>query len=351
MKRRDLLKSLATLPILATAAFGKNSVTDKKIIKPKRLKAGETVGLIAPAGYVDDEEFNEAVQNIESLGFKVKLGKNVRQRYLFLAGTDKQRVEDIHWAFSDREIKAIWCIRGGYGITRLLPALDFNLIRKNPKIIIGYSDITALLLAIHQNTGLVTFHGPGASSDFNEYSQNNCLNVLMSPTNSYKIELSTNNKLRDDAAFKTTVITKGKARGKLIGGNLTLISVMNGTPFQLKNPKGKILFLEDVNEPPYKVDRMLTQLRQTIDFRQLAGVAGGIFTGSSSRQTATSTTSQTSETTTIDVLQDRLGDLGIPVIYGLSFGHIREQFTLPLGIEAEFETENATMTFRESGVV
>jgi muramoyltetrapeptide carboxypeptidase len=351
MKRRDLLKSLATLPILATAAFGKNSVTDKKIIKPKRLKTGETVGLIAPAGYVDDEEFNEAVQNIESLGFKVKLGKNVRQRYLFLAGTDKQRVEDIHWAFSDREIKAIWCIRGGYGITRLLPALDFNLIRKNPKIIIGYSDITALLLAIHQNTGLVTFHGPGASSDFNEYSQNNCLNVLMSPTNSYKIELSTNNKLRDDAAFKTTVITKGKARGKLIGGNLTLISVMNGTPFQLKNPKGKILFLEDVNEPPYKVDRMLTQLRQPIDFRQLAGVAGGIFTGSSSRQTATSTTSQTSETTTIDVLQDRLGDLGIPIIYGLSFGHIREQFTLPLGIEAEFGTENATMTFRESGVV
>lgn len=352
MKRRDLLKTLSALPLFATAAFGKNSVTNK-IIKPKRLKAGDTVGLIAPAGYVDDEEFDEAVRNIENLGFKVKTGKNTRKRYNFLAGTDKERLEDLHWAFGDAEIKAVWCIRGGYGVTRILPNIDYNLIKKNPKIVIGYSDITGLLLAIHQQTGLVTFHGPGASSDYNDYARNNCLNVLMNPSATYKIELSANNQAREDDAYKTVAITKGKGRGKLIGGNLTLISVMCGTKFEIKNTKGKILFIEDVNEPPYKVDRMLTQLRQTIDMRSLAGIVCGVFTENNRRRTNSETpqTPEIPETTIIDVLRDRLGDLKIPVIYGLSFGHIREQFTLPLGIEAEFETEDATMTFLETGVV
>lgn len=355
MKRRNLLKSLLALPLLTIPVFGKNFAADRKIIKPKRLKTGDTVGLIAPAGYADDDEFNQAVQNIENLGFKVKTGKNVRQRYLYLAGTDKQRVEDIHWAFTDAEVKAVWTLRGGYGITRLLPQLDFNLIRKNPKIVIGYSDITALLVAIHQQTGLVTFHGPGASSNYSDYTKNHVLNVLTSPTAPYKIELSAVNQARTDEAYKTTVITKGKARGKLTGGNLTLLSVMNGTKFQLKDTKGKILFIEDVNEPPYKVDRMLTQLRQIIDMRQLAGVACGVFTENNRRPApppqTPPPTPEIPETTTLDVLKDRLGDLGIPVIYGLSFGHIREQFTLPLGIEAELDTENATMTFLESGVV
>jgi muramoyltetrapeptide carboxypeptidase len=356
MNRRNLLKSLIALPILTTAAFGKSSVSKNKIIKPKRLKTGDTVGLIAPAGYADDDEFQRAVQNLEGLGFKVKLGKNVRKRYLYLGGTDKERVEDIHWAFQDSEVKAVWCLRGGYGITRLLPNLDYNLIRKNPKIVIGYSDITALLMAIYQSTGLVTFHGPGASSGYPDYTKNHVMNVLTNPSAPYKIELSANNKARTDEAYKTQTITQGKARGKLIGGNLTLLSVMNGTKFQLKDTKGKILFIEDVNEPPYKVDRMLTQLRQTIDFRQLAGVACGIFTENNRRPVPVETPqtpplNEPPETTTIDVIKDRFSDLGIPVIYGLSFGHIREQVTLPIGIEAEFETENATMTFLESGVV
>jgi muramoyltetrapeptide carboxypeptidase len=353
MKRRDLLKSLAAVPLLAAPIFGKNLSADRKIVKPKRLKTGDTVGLIAPAGYVDDDEFNEAVRNIENLGFKVKPGKNARKRFNFLAGTDQERTADIHAAFSDVEVKAVWCIRGGYGITRLLPALDFGLIRRNPKIVIGYSDITALLLAIHQNTGLVTFHGPGGSSDYNDYTKNHSLDVLMNPSPVYKIDLSQANRANQNPAYKTRVIASGKARGKLIGGNLTLLSVMNGTPFQLRDAKGKILFIEDVNEPPYKVDRMLTQLRQTINMRQLAGIACGIFTENNTRRrppTETPQTPEIPETTTVDVLQDRLGDLRIPVIYGLSFGHIREQFTLPLGITAEFDTENATMTFLETAV-
>lgn len=348
MKRRDLLKSVVALPFLATAVFGKNSMAGKKILKPKRLSKGDTVGLIAPASNVETDEFNRAVQNLEGLGFKVKVGKNARNQNGFLAGTDKERLEDLHWAFSDSEIKAVWCVRGGYGASRLLPSIDYNLIKKNPKILIGYSDITALHLAITNNTGLVTFHGPVASSNYNDYTKNHALDVLMNPTAPYKIELSEFNKTNESFLYKTEVISKGKARGRLIGGNLSLLTALAGTPFGLKNIKGKILFIEDVNEAPYRVDRMLTQLRQSADLKSLAAIACGIFEDSSARR---KTAAEIVPPTQIDVIKERLGDLGIPIIYGLSFGHIREQFTLPIGIKAELDTENSTLTFLEPSVV
>ena len=353
MKRRDLLKGLAIVPFLSSLALSKNSVA-KKIIKPKRLKTGDTVGLIAPASAVVESEFNRAIENIKNLGFVPKVGKNAQKRYNFLAGTDQERLDDLHWAFSDDEVKAVWCIRGGYGTSRILPAIDYNLIRRHPKILIGYSDITALLTAVYQNSGLVVFHGPGGSSTYSEYTKSHVLDVLTNPVAPYKIELSVDNQAREEVAFQTKVITKGKAKGKLIGGNLSLLAAIAGTKFELKNPKGKILFIEDVNEPPYKVDRMLTQLRQTMDMQQLAGIVLGVFVDNTSRRNDTQTQSappQPPPVTLLDVLKDRLGDLGIPVIYGLSFGHIREQFTLPIGIEAELETENATMTFLESSVI
>ncbi len=354
MNRRDLLKGLAVLPLLSTLTFGNNSVA-KKIIKPKRLKIGDTVGLIAPASAVAENEFNRALENIKNLGFVPKVGKNAQKRYNFLAGTDKERLEDLHWAFSDDEVKAVWCIRGGFGTSRILPEIDYNLIRKNPKILIGYSDITTLLTAVYQNSGLVVFHGPGGSSTYSDYTKKHVLDVLTSPSTPYKIELSADNQAREEAVYKTEVITKGKAKGKLIGGNLSLLVAIAGTKYALKNTKGKILFIEDVNEPPYKVDRMLTQLRQTIDMKQLAGIALGIFADNSTpRRTNTETqptTPQPPSPTIIDVFKDRLGDLGIPVVYGLSFGHIRDQFTLPVGIEAQFDTENSTMTLLENAVV
>jgi muramoyltetrapeptide carboxypeptidase len=347
MNRREILKALAALPFLANSVFGKSARRAKKIIKPKRLRRGDTVGLIAPAGYVDDEEYQRAVLNLENLGFKVKPGKNVRRRKGYLAGTDKERLEDLHWAFGDAETKAVWCVRGGYGVTRILPAIDYELVRKNPKIFIGYSDITALHLAISQTTGLVTFHGPVASSEYSDYTKNHALNVLMNPSAPYKIEISDYNKANESSLYKTQIITKGKARGELTGGNLSLLAALAGTAFALKNTKGKILFIEDVNEPPYKVDRMLTQLHQTIEMRALAGVAFGIFEDNNSRRRSL----ENSSTSLLEVLRDRLGDLKIPVVYGLSFGHIRDQFTLPLGIEAELDAENATLTFLESGVI
>ena len=345
MKRRELLKGLATLPFLAQSVLSenRNSSSNKKIIKPKRLSKGDTVGVIAPASSLSAEDFDKALQNLADLGFKTKIGKYARGKNGFLAGTDKERLDDLHWAFADKEISAVWCVRGGYGVSRILPDVDYDLIRKNPKIFIGYSDITALHTAIFQNTGLVTFHGPVAASTFSDYSKTHVAGVLMNPSAPYKIELSPDNVAKESNLFKTEVITKGKTRGKLIGGNLSLLSALAGTPFGLKNLKGKIFFIEDVGEQPYRIDRMLTQLRQSVDLRQLAGIALGIFEDCNPKTTDTQSL--------IEVIKDRLGDLGIPVIYGLSFGHIRDQFTLPIGIEAELDTENATMIFLETGVI
>lgn len=326
---------------MSVSAVGKNN-DKKKIIKPKRLKAGDTVGVIAPASGLSKEAFDKALQNLADLGFKTKIGKSARAVNGFLAGTDKERLEDLHWAFADKEISAVWCLRGGYGVSRILPEVDYNLIRKNPKIFIGYSDITALHTAIFQNCGLVTFHGPVAASVYSDYTKNHAVNLLMNPSAPYKIELSEYNKAQTSNLFKTEIITKGKARGKLIGGNLSLLSALAGTPFGLKDVKGKILFLEDVGEQPYRIDRMLTQMRQSVDLRSLAGIAGGIFEDCNPRTPNTQSL--------IDVLKDRLGDLKIPVIYGLSFGHIRDQFTLPVGVEAELDTENAAITFLETAV-
>ncbi len=344
MKRRDILKGLAAASVLASPAFGKTKQTEKgKIIKPKRLKAGDTVGVIAPASGLSQESFDQAIKNLESLGLKTKVGKSARGSRGFLSATDKERLDDFHQAFADKQISAVWCVRGGYGAARLLPAIDYNLIAKNPKILIGYSDITALHLAIFQKTGLVTFHGPVAASEYSDYTKKHVENVLMKPSAPYKIALSDYNKAQASNLFKTEIITAGKARGQLVGGNLSLLSALAGTPFALRDMKGKILFIEDVGEQPYRIDRMLTQLRQSLDLRSLAGIALGIFEDCNPRAEGTQTLSE--------VIKDRLGDLGIPVFYGLSFGHIRDQFTLPVGIEAEFDTASATMTFMESSVI
>lgn len=343
MRRRELLKSLIALPFLTRLALSQKA-NKTKFIKPKRLAKGDTVAVIAPASGLSPEDFDKALRNIADLGFKTKAGKHARRKTGFLAGTDRERLEDLHWAFGDPEVDAVWCVRGGYGVSRLLPEVDYKLIKKNPKVFIGYSDITALHLAIYQNCGLVTFHGPVAASNFSDYTKSHALNVLMNSTANYKVELSADNQSNESNLFKTEVITPGKCRGKLIGGNLSLLSALAGTPFALQNTKGKILFIEDVGEQPYRIDRMLTQLRQSVDLRTLAGIALGIFEDCNPKDPASSQS-------LIEVLKDRLGDLGIPVIYGLSFGHIRDQFTLPVGIEAELDTEKSLITFLETSVV
>ncbi len=333
---------MAAIPFLAEAMLSRPN-TSSKIIKPKRLVKADTVAVIAPASSISEEEYNKAMQNMADFGFKVKLGKAVRNRKGFLAGTDRERLDDLHWAFGNSDVSAIWCIRGGYGASRLLPEIDFNLIKKNPKILIGYSDITALHTSIHQNTGLVTFHGPVGTSTYSDYPKTHVVNTLMNPLAPYRIERSAENIAKASDLYKTEVITKGKTTGRLIGGNLSLLAALAGTPYGLRDMKGKLLFIEDVGEQPYRIDRMLTQMRESIDMRSLAGIACGIFEDCNSKDSASQSL--------IEVIRDRLGDLGIPVIYGLSFGHIRDQFTLPVGIEAELDTESATITLLEAAVV
>jgi muramoyltetrapeptide carboxypeptidase len=348
MKRRDLLKGAILLPFMSKAVLGRGrtkSTATKKIIKPKRLVAGDTIGIIAPASGAEPEKFDAAVAMLEAMGYKVKVGKYARGDNGIFSGTDKARLHDLMWAFTDKDVDAVWCIRGGDGAPRLLPDIDFDLIKKNPKIFVGYSDITSLHVAISQATGLVTFHGPGASSTFSDYTKKHCFDLLTGAATPYKIEVADANREKGKSLplFKTETIRRGKCRGRLIGGNLSLLAALAGTPYELRDLKGKILFIEDVNERPYRIDRMLTQLRQSSDLKSLAGVALGIFDGCNPPEGKPSQTAQ-------DMIKDRLGDLGVPVVYGLSFGHIRDQFTLPVGIEAELDADAATLTLLESAV-
>ncbi len=191
MKRREFLKTSAIIPFLADTVLSKKrkNSASHKIVKPQRLKRGDTIGIIAPSSGISEAALIKSLLNMADLGFNIKIGKYTKSVNGFLAGNDKERLEDLHWAFADKTVDAIWCVRGGYGTTRFLPSVDFDLIRKNPKVFVGYSDITALHTAIYQNTNLVTFHGPVASSTFSDYAKKHVVNVLMNPSAPYKIEL------------------------------------------------------------------------------------------------------------------------------------------------------------------
>lgn len=347
MDRRDALKAAALLPFFVKPMLATNHGNPKrrkKTIKPKRLSKGDKVALIAPSSGATDSGFEKGITNLESLGVEVVVAENARKRDVYLAGTDNERLSDLHSAFEDNSIKAVWCVRGGYGTPRLLPKIDYKLIKRNPKILVGYSDATALLNTVTRKTGLVTFHGPAASSTFSDYTKKHLNNTLMNPTRDYRIELPEVPVGEDPANYKATEISAGKCEGKLIGGNLSLIAALAGTPFALDKTKGRILFIEDINEPFYKVDRLLTQLRQSMKLAKLEGIAIGVFTSGRS-------SNPTEYTNGVNkIFKERLGNLGIPIVSGLSFGHIEKQFTLPIGLKAELNTNDATISFKESPV-
>ena len=330
----------ATITTPSTSHFfeNKKSTPDfrKKCIHPKPLSAGDTVGLITPSSSITEAKLEKAIANMKTLGLKVKLGKNIKAIHGFLAGTDQQRLDDLHAMFADDEVDGIWCIRGGYGLGRILPDIDYKLIKKNPKIIIGYSDITALLIAIHQKTGLIGFHGPLASSTFSDYTLKHVKNVLMHPKKHYTIGYANENDDIEDISYRTKVIRHGKARGQLSGGNLTLLSSMAGTKFEW-SAKNKLVFIEDIGEKPYRIDRMLTQLLQSADLHKAKGIILGVFEDCQAKEGSRSLS-------LMETLEDRLGHLEVPIIYGLSFGHIKNNFTLPVGMEAEMDTEKRTLT-------
>lgn len=352
MKRRKFIRNASLLTSAATFA-GMHNINGNPLdkteqpskIKPPRLKKGDTVGLIAPAGYISDKNLKEAIENIEMLGLKPYYTKNIHEKYGYLAGKDEVRANDLNHMFENDKVDGIFCVRGGYGVARMLRQINYDAIKANPKVLVGYSDITALHYTIYSQTGLVTFHGPVATSTFNEFSVNNFVKTIMNPESKTIFAPADDSDKGSD--FDIYTIHEGKAKGELIGGNLSIAVTFLGTPYDV-DYKNKILYLEEIEEKPYRVDRMLTQLFQAGKLEEISGVALGIF-----RKCDAKVGSAKGEHTLSlkEVLYNKFYDLGVPVIYGLSFGHVENKYTIPFGINAELDVQKQTLTLTEPAVL
>ena len=349
LSRRNLAKgaalSLAASLFPAAAAPVKDPVNRSVLIKPPRLKEGDVVGLITPCGYLEQDGIDKSVRNLEDLGVKVKLGKHVLARRGRYAGTVAQRLEDLHSMFADHEVKAVWAATGGSGGISLLPHIDYKLIRKHPKIFVGYSDVTCLHLAIHRQTRLVTFHGPVGISTFSDYSKQHLKAILMQPQKEYTMWMAEENRVKAETAGQFQVRTQrhGTATGRLTGGNLSLVAALSGTPYAAELRR-RILFLEDISEAPYRIDRMLTQLDLSQGLRTTSALLLGVF----EKCEAPESESSLSLNETVD---SHLDLLRIPAVSGYSFGHIANQMTLPLGVNARLDTYAQTLTLLENAVL
>jgi muramoyltetrapeptide carboxypeptidase len=322
---------------------GVSEVTRMGKIKPASLNPGDTVAVVAPAsGVFNPADIYFGQQLLENLGYRVKLGKAVYRRHGYLAGTDAERLEDLESMFADREVKAIICLRGGYGALRLLDKLNLQLVKENPKILLGISDITALLIAVNQLTGLVTFHGPVLTSMVNwlgDYTRESLLKVVASPSPAGALT-------NPEAGPRLFTICGGKSSGELTGGNLSLICATLGTPFEI-DTKGKILFLEEVGEEPYRIDRMLTQLELAGKFDDVKGV----IIGESVECIPKKFNPSFSCTFSLEeVLIERFKGMRMPVLYNLACGHGREKLTLPIGIAATLDGDSGNLYLREGAV-
>lgn len=305
-------------------------------IKPEALRPGVMIGLVAPAGPVRDEELEESIERLYCLGYSVRLGRSVNKEYGYLAGEDSCRKEDLEEMFLDREVKAIFCLRGGYGSLRIINQIDYDVIRRHPKIFVGYSDITALHIAIRQITGLVTFHGPMASELSGRRYDHESWSTLFSVISGQE----TPSYVRNENFFS---IVPGYAEGELIGGNLSLLCSTLRTPFEV-NTKDKILLIEEVDEKVYVIDRMLTQLRLAGKFD---GVRGVILTDFRLLKTRSDKPSIPFR----EMIEQFFSPLGIPCFYGLSAGHCRPNFTLPIGVRVSMDSGRGLVQLMENPVI
>lgn len=310
------------------------------IVKPKRLKKGDLIGIVSPASAPNDLfRIEKGVNYLEGLGYKVKVGKNAGTYHGYLAGSDDQRVEDIHEMFRDKEVKAIICTRGGYGSPRLLDKIDYKLIARNPKIFVGYSDITALQMAFWERTGLLTFAGPMLAVDFynsfSPFTEEMFWTLLTSNKKFGRIEFPGNEKIFP--------VVKGIAKGRLIGGNLATFLSLAGTQY-FPDLKHKILLLEEVSEAPYRVDRMLNQLRLMGVFKKISALILGAFTDCNEPDPE-------KKTLTIgEVVADYVDKLDIPVIYNFMHGHIVNKITVPFGGYLRVNASRSIVEITESVV-
>jgi muramoyltetrapeptide carboxypeptidase len=348
MKRRKFIKTISFTTIAATVFphtldDGWNE-QNKALIKPPRLNNGDKLALVTPGSYITEQEKEDSLDVLYKLGFRVTYSDRLMQKNGYFSATDEERAADLNEMFGRKDVKGIMCARGGYGCARILPFLNYELIRNNPKPLIGFSDVTALHYAIYKKSKLITFHGPVSISTFSKFSVKNFDDVLVNPTFELTLMNSTSN--NNYNPYGLTVISEGISEGELIGGNLTLAVSLIGTEYDI-DYSGKIIFLEEFIEEPYRIDRMLTQMIQAGKFDDAAGIALGVFKLCESDK---SNPSFQNSYTLMEVLQDRLGNLGIPVIYGLSFGHVVDKFTLPVGAKAELNSETLELKLLEQAV-
>ena len=305
----------------------------------KKLKFGDTIGLIAPSGAVRTEgAVARAVEETKRMGFKVKLGESAQQKYGYLSGTDEVRARDINNMFADDEVDAIICIRGGYGAMRILDKLDYEMIAKHPKIFAGFSDITALHIVLLNRCDLATFHAPmavgWADGPMDDFSRESMYKALM--------HAEPMGELVNPPEYEKKTVNPGIAEGTLVGGNLMLITSSLGTPWEI-DTKGRILFIEEVSERTYCVDRMLTQLRLAGKFDDCAGVVFGDFADCNIEYPEFGLTLE-------EIIRDVVAPCGKPIFTGLRCGHCSPKLTLPLGIKCRMDADACTLTVLESAV-
>ncbi len=307
------------------------------MIKPRPLKYGDTIGVIAPSSpCYEQDKIENGVSTLEKMGFRVRLGRSCLSRYGYLAGQDDIRAYDINSMFRDKNIDGIICLRGGYGTPRILDKIDYEMITNNPKAYIGYSDITATHIAINQLSRLVTFHGPMVATemaeDFDDFSSQSLMGFIMGKENSKA--------LRNPEGEKICCFYKGQCEGELIGGNLSLICAAIGTHYEI-DTRGKILFLEDIEEEPYSVDRMLTQLNLAGKLEDCEGIILGDWKDCVPEKPNRSLTLW-------QVFKSIISPLKKPTIYNLMAGHCKPQITLPIGIRVSMDAYNGEITLMES---
>ncbi|NLD58361.1 MAG: LD-carboxypeptidase [Clostridiales bacterium] len=306
--------------------------------KARALKPGDAVGLTAPSGAVRDVGGVErAIEAVEALGFRAIADGSCFRRYGYLSGTDEERAAGVNRMFRDDRVDAVFCLRGGYGATRMLDRVDFDLIRQNPKPFLGYSDVTALHAAINGLSGLITLHGPMPATDFpglEGFSRKSLERMLFDPAPLGEVG--------NPDGMPLSRLVPGKCEGRLAGGNLSLVAQLIGTPWQI-DARGKILLLEDVGEYTYRLDGMLTQLRHAGLFRDCAGVVLGGFTDCRDEYEGFGATVEA-------LVRDIVAPAGKPVLAGFSIGHVDKKITVPLGAMCALDADELRLTILEGAL-
>ncbi len=310
-------------------------------IVPRRLKKGDLIGLVTPGSPVTEEQLAGTIGKLEDMGFRTTHNDSVLSEYGYFAGRDQERAGELMEMFTREDVDGIWCVRGGYGSIRILDLLNYEEIKAHPKVLVGYSDITALITAIHEQTGLVTFHGPVGISDFNRFTRKSLRKVLMEPSENYSYPYKREKGTRDNPEFDRYTLNGGTTEGELMGGNISVLDSMIGSRFE-PDFQDKVVYLEEIEEKTYRVDKMLFHLLSGTNLKQAAGIVMGVMGDCNINDEPRLTLKQ--------ALDDLLKPLGIPVSYGFSFGHIDRMVTIPTGIRALFHADKNSLELLEPTV-